>query len=218
MSKSAPSIHDLFRACFPPRARTELVRSALTSHTASKALVRQMGFSPEQARDVTPYVFRAHFENQVATLTIPSVAVSVRRNHRGTSSFVELTTDGASLTALTRSRPPTCLSRAHYRETRAEGSQVTIFEILGASKTESTAPLYGTFVYGGGSNDLSLARVYFPIPGAHLLTIPPLDLLAEHHAVLATMRAEAEESRPMEQIAQIAIGLKKKAETEGGEE
>lgn len=220
MSKSPADVHDLFRAAFGSRARAELVRCALQAHAASKNLVRQAGFSPDQAVDVLPYVRRADFETRLTTLVIPGVTAHVRRNQRGTSSFVELVTPDVCVTALTRSRLPRRLPKAAYRETRAEGSQVTISEYLGLEDgvAELAPRLYGTYVYGGRAKDseLSVARVYFPVPGLPLHAIPSLDLLAEHASMVDGLRAEAATARPMEATAEIVMGLKRKAEEDHG--
>lgn len=215
MAKSAPEIHDLFRTSFDRRTRTELVRCALQAHAASKDIVRHAGFSPAQAQDALPYVRRADFETRLRGLVIPGVGVHDRKNPRGTSSFVELVTNDVCVTALTRTWPPTRLPAALYRDTRAEDSQLTIFDQLRAEQQEGNAPrLYGVYVYGGLRKDteLSLARIYFPIPGLRLLAVRPLDLLVEHAAVMDELRAEAQASRPMKATTEIVMGLKKKAD------
>lgn len=174
-----------------------------------------MQFSPEQAHDVLPYLRRADFETRAAALIIPGVAVRVNTNQQGTSSFVELVTADVRITALTRSRLRNRLPSAHYRETRARSSQTTIFERLGEREDDNpAAQLYGTFIYGGRGDALSIASVFFPIPNEHLLTIPPINLLREQAAVVDQLMAKAQEIRPMEETVEAALGLKRKADEE----
>ena len=80
------------------------------------------------------------------------------------------------------------------------------------SNIESNERLYGCFIYGGRQFDLSLARVYFPLPGKHLLRVQPLDLLTVHAALVEEERESAAKIRPSEEAVEIAMTLKRKIE------
>lgn len=209
MAKSAAEVHELFRAGFDSRARIEMVRCAERSHAAARRLVRSAGFARGQARDVMPYVWRADYESRIRSMLVPGVAVRDRTNTRGTSNFVELTTDTVTLTGLTRSRPPKRLPKALYRETRAEGSQLTLAGLFDDVGLRVGNHLYGVFIYGGNEDGLTLGRVYFPVPNARLQSITPIDLLAEYGA-LGEVSSAAEEVRPTEQATEVLVALKRK--------
>lgn len=144
-------------------------------------------------------------------IVMPGVTVSSRMNSRGTSSFVELSTTKATLTALTRSRPPLSLPSALYRGTRAQASQLSLGFEEDAYEGEK---LYGCFIYGGKGMDLTIASVYFPLPDQPLHTISPLDLLDAHAGAVESEQAKA--TRPTEEAVELALQLKRKTEVSGG--
>jgi hypothetical protein len=217
MSKSSEDVHRLFMGGFGTDAAVALVQCAVQAHEVSRSCVRKLGFPSAQARDVLPYLRRAEFETRASGIVVAGVRVETRRNQRGTSSFVELSSNGAVVTALTRTRPPTRLPAACYRNSRAEASQMTIFELLApdAFAGNDNDPVYGCFIYGGprDSGDptaLTMARVYFPLPDLPLLAIPPLDLLREYSAIVDVERERAASMRPSEELAEVAMQLKAK--------
>lgn len=209
MAKSVAEVHDLFRSGFPRAARIQLVSCAVQAHGAARTLIRDHGFDGQLARDAFPGLLRLDFQTRISNLVIPGVAIDVRQNVKGTSSFVEMTSESVTLTSLTRARPPRQLPAAHYRKTRAEASQ-TLLRFPGQpAEPESDADrLYGVYVYGG-VRQLHLGRVYFPVPEPKkLCAIPPLDLLAEYQSVVGSWREAAEASRPTEAAAEFVLGLR----------
>lgn len=211
MAISTRDIHETFVRALGASTCIALVRCAVQAKESARYTVHQMGLPWSQARDLLPYIRRAAFEARAAAIIAPGVSTRVRTNHRGTSSYVELKAAGVVLTALTRSEPPTELPDALYRETRAQSSQLSLLDLLeGVEDDNADGDLYGCFVHGGRGLDLTLARIYFPLPKQHLLTIRPLDLLAVHAAIVAEEQARAASIRPTEETAEIAMALKKK--------
>lgn len=209
MPKSSAEIHSLFRSGVPDSDQAHVVRCALEADQAAWALVRSDRFLFEQGIDLYPYIRRADFETRLRRAPVKTAIVRVAQNSRRTSSFVEMRTDQVVLTALTRSRPPTQLPKALYRQTRAEQSQLSLF---GEESTVGDR-LYGVFVFGGrrnrGRGVPFFARVYFPLPGSHLLTVQPLDLLSVHASVLDRFVRDPEKIRPTEETSELVVSLKK---------
>lgn len=203
-------IHRAFLRSLGPAA-SALVQCAIQADAAARELVRRAGFLPAQAHDVLPYLRRAEFDTRALSIVAPGVKVVSDSNPRKTSNFIEVASGAAVVTALTRSRRPRSLPKALYRETRALSSQMSLFD----NEQPTGDKLYGVFVYGcDGRNlsDLSLAEVYFPLPGRPLRDIRPLDLLGEYARLVEDERRRASEIRPSEEVAELAVSLRRKVE------
>lgn len=209
---STPEVHQLFRESLGAEATEALVRCAVQASKSAQQLVRDAGFAADQARDVLPHIRRADFETRAAGIIVPRVQVVSRMNSRGTSSFVELSTAKATVTALTRSRPPRSLPEAMYRGTLAQRSQLSWHAWLG-EENDVGDKLYGCFIYGGKGLELSMASMYFPVPGRPLREIPPLNLLTTHASTVDSESAKA--TRPTEAAAEATLELKRKVEVSG---
>lgn len=206
---SPAEVYQHFRHGFPERARVALVEAARAADVAARDLVSK--YELHQARDALPYVRRADFESRVSQITVEGIEVKSRLNSRKTSAYVELASPTVSVTSLTRKRSPGRLPEALYRRTRAKASQLSLFG--SRDEHDDVHRLYAVFIYGGSKRDLSMARVYFPIPDMPLRTVPPLDLLREWGEMGTNVH---EKVRPTEAAAKLAFGLKRRAK-EGGE-
>lgn len=219
---SETEVHQLFQESFTTNARGALIRCAYQADKEARALVKKERLPSPQARELLPYARRAMFEGLVSSIIVPDVNVEVKANRRKTSTFVELSTRNAVVTALTRSRPPSRLPRALYRRTRAESSQM-VFEGFGDQSPffwggGCERRIYGVFVYGcpPDSSEITLARMYFPLPDQALCHIAPLDLLSEYSAIVEEERTRAAAARPVEITAEVSLKLKKKIKGEQG--
>lgn len=218
MAMTPREVHELFVASLGKPTTMALVRCAVRAWEKSLQIVKEHGFPRLQARDVLPHIRRAEFESRARDIVAPGISVNVNVNKRKTSSFVEISAPKAVVTALTRKYAPTSLPDAVYRYTRAEASQLSLFEEQSSRNgEEENDRVYGCFIYGGAGAELTMARVYFPLPGAHLLTIDPLDLLVVYAAAASTERAEAQKARPSENAEEVALELKRKKKEEDAE-
>ena len=174
-----------FRANFPVPLLRNIARAVVD--TGRAAYVKAKEFEPSMFLDADVSFRRLLMEQALRTLVLPA-GFQFETPRTPSGSYVKLWSSHVVLTACTRDEDVTHVEPYRYRETLAEGSQLTMFNRAGEFDPKTS--LYCLLIYGGthGRSTPSLAKIAFPMPDGRIFS--SINLMKEFPEIFGAVEAE----------------------------